>query len=145
MARPGELLRRFRLLAVPGAAGLSGVPADASAQRRDELAPVLAELAGAIADAEGEVERAQEEAKEIIARADDDCAAAAERAQADAPRVRAEAATATSAAARAEADRLGDDAARDARSISERGEPTARALAREVADAVLALAKAGST
>ena len=44
MARPSDLLRRFRLMAVPGKAGLAGVPVDRAAVLREELAPVFAAL-----------------------------------------------------------------------------------------------------
>ena len=44
MARPSDLLRRFRLMAVPGKAGIAGVPADHAVVLREELAPVFAAL-----------------------------------------------------------------------------------------------------
>ncbi len=44
MARPSDLLRRFRLMAVPGRAGVAGVPVDRAALLREELAPVFAAL-----------------------------------------------------------------------------------------------------
>ena len=44
MARPSDLLRRFRLMAVPGRAGIAGVPVDRAALLREELAPVFAAL-----------------------------------------------------------------------------------------------------
>ena len=42
MARTSDLLRRFRFMAVPGKAGLAGVPVDHAAVLREELAPVFA-------------------------------------------------------------------------------------------------------
>jgi len=44
LARPSDLLRRFRLIAVPGKAGIAGVPVDRAAMLREELAPVFATL-----------------------------------------------------------------------------------------------------
>ena len=44
MARPSDLLRRFRLMAVPGKAGIAGVPVDHATLLREELAPVFAAL-----------------------------------------------------------------------------------------------------
>ena len=44
MARPRDLLRRFRLMAVPGKAGIAGVPVDHAEVLREELAPVFAAL-----------------------------------------------------------------------------------------------------
>jgi vacuolar-type H+-ATPase subunit H len=44
VARTRDLLRRFRLTAVPGKAGIAGVPVDHAAVLREELAPVFAAL-----------------------------------------------------------------------------------------------------
>jgi hypothetical protein len=42
--RPRDLLRRFRLIAVPGRAELAGVPTDRVVALREELAPVFLAL-----------------------------------------------------------------------------------------------------
>jgi hypothetical protein len=44
VARTSDLLRRFRLMAVPGKAGIAGVPVDHAAVLREELASVFAAL-----------------------------------------------------------------------------------------------------
>ena len=80
MPTPSELLRRFRLMAVPGPAAVAAVPADRSEALRMELEPVFAALRGinegtaatiARAEAEGQARRARaaEEASEIVATA----------------------------------------------------------------------------
>ncbi len=80
MPTPGELLRRFRLMAVPGPAAIATVPADRSEALRKELEPVFAALrdvnedtamtvARAEAGAQARRTRAAEEASEIIAMA----------------------------------------------------------------------------
>ncbi len=80
MPTPSELLRRFRLMAVPGPAAVAAVPADRSEAVRMELEPVFAALRSinegaaatvARAEAEGQARRAQavEEASEIVATA----------------------------------------------------------------------------
>jgi len=77
---PSELLRRFRLMAVPGPAAIAAVPVDRSEALRMELEPVFAALrdvnehvAATVADAEAEGQarrtRAAEEASEIVATA----------------------------------------------------------------------------
>jgi len=77
---PSELLRRFRLTAVPGPAAIAAVPVDRSEALRMELEPVFAALryvnedvAATVADAEAEGQarrtRAAEEASEIVATA----------------------------------------------------------------------------
>jgi hypothetical protein len=79
---PSELLRRFRLMAVPGPAAVAAVPADRREVLRMELAPVFAALRApnegasatvAHAEAEGQVRRtrAAEEASDIVATARD--------------------------------------------------------------------------
>ncbi len=80
MPTPSELLRRFRLMAVPGPAAIAAVPVDQSEALRMELEPVFAALrdvnehvAATVADAEVEGQtrrtRAAEEASEIVATA----------------------------------------------------------------------------
>ncbi len=80
MPTPSELLRRFRLMAVPGPAAVAAVPADRREAVRTELEPVFAALRAsnegtaarvARAEAEGEARRARaaEEASEIVASA----------------------------------------------------------------------------
>ena len=80
MPTPSELLRRFRLMAVPGPAAIAAVPVDRSEALRMELEPVFAALrdvnedvAATVADAEAEGQarrtRAAEEASEIVATA----------------------------------------------------------------------------
>ena len=80
MPTPSELLRRFRLMAVPGSAAVAAVPADRSEALRMGLEPVFAALrvinegtaaTVARAEAEGQARRARaaEEASEIVARA----------------------------------------------------------------------------
>jgi len=69
VARPGDLLRRFRLMAVPGAAGIAGVPVDREAVLREELEPVFAALRGADHAADEVVARAKAEADDRLARA----------------------------------------------------------------------------
>ncbi|HLM97361.1 MAG TPA: hypothetical protein VK283_13675 [Acidimicrobiales bacterium] len=80
MPTPSELLRRFRLMAVPGPAAIAAVPVDRSQALRMELEPVFAALryvnedvAATVADAEAEGQarrtRAAEEASEIVATA----------------------------------------------------------------------------
>jgi vacuolar-type H+-ATPase subunit H len=80
MPTPSELLRRFRLMAVPGPAAIAAVPVDRSEALRMELEPVFAALrdvnedvAATVADAEakGQVRRtrAAEEASAIVATA----------------------------------------------------------------------------
>ena len=78
MPTPSELLRRFRLMAVPGRAAVAAVPADRREALRMELEPVFAALrasnegsAATVARAEAEGQalrtRAAEEASEIVA------------------------------------------------------------------------------
>ena len=80
MPTPSELLRRFRLMAVPGPAAIAAVPVDRSETLRMELEPVFAalrgvneEVAATVDDAEAEGRarrmRASEEASEIVATA----------------------------------------------------------------------------
>lgn len=80
MPTPSELLRRFRLMAVPGPAAIAAVPVDRSEALRMELEPVFAALrdvnedvAATVADAEAEGQvrrtRAAEEASAIVATA----------------------------------------------------------------------------
>lgn len=80
MPTPSELLRRFRLMAVPGPAAVAAVPADRREALRTELEPVFAALrhvnegtAATVARAEAEARvrraRAAEEASEIVATA----------------------------------------------------------------------------
>ncbi|MGA2473475.1 MAG: hypothetical protein ABSG39_08265 [Acidimicrobiales bacterium] len=77
---PSELLRRFRLMAVPGPAAIAAVPADRREVLRRELEPVFAALrdvnegtaatlAGAEAEGQERRSRAAEEASEIVATA----------------------------------------------------------------------------
>lgn len=61
MARPSDLLRRFRLMAVPGKAGIAGVPVDHAAVLREELAPVFAALRATESRASDIVSRATAE------------------------------------------------------------------------------------
>ena len=44
MARPSDVLRPFRLEAVPGNVGIAGFPVDHAALLREDLAPVFAAL-----------------------------------------------------------------------------------------------------
>ncbi len=80
MPTPSELLRRFRLMAVPGPAAIAAVPADRSEVLRMELEPVFAALrdvnedvaatvADAVAEGQARRTRAVEEASEIVATA----------------------------------------------------------------------------
>ena len=80
MPTPSELLRRFRLMAVPGPAAVAAVPTDRREALRMELEPVFAALRGinqgtaatiVLAQAEGQSRRARadEEASEIVATA----------------------------------------------------------------------------
>ncbi len=80
MPTPSELLRRFRLMAVPGRAAIAAVPADRREVLRMELEPVFAALrdvnegtaatlAGAEAEGQERRSRAAEEASEIVATA----------------------------------------------------------------------------
>ncbi len=77
MARKWGMLRRFRLIAVPGAAGVAGVPADREATLREELAPIFAALrsaqeeatrcvAQARAESDGRLAHATEESRRLI-------------------------------------------------------------------------------
>jgi hypothetical protein len=61
VARPSDLLRRFRLIAVPGKAGIAGVPVDHVAVLREELAPVFAALRATESRASDIVSRAATE------------------------------------------------------------------------------------
>ncbi len=80
MPTPSELLRRFRLMAVPGPAAIAAVPVDRSEVLRMELEPVFAALrdvnedveatvAGAEAEGQARRTRAAQEASEIVATA----------------------------------------------------------------------------
>lgn len=98
MARSSDLLRRFRLMAVPGEAGIAGVPADHASLLREELAPVFAAL-----------HDAQERVNDIVARADAEAVARRERGVVEARRIvnqarDAQPATRTRSAARVEAE-----------------------------------------
>ncbi len=61
MARNWGLLRRFRLIAVPGAASIAGVPTNREAVLREELAPIFAALRAAEQNANDVVARASAE------------------------------------------------------------------------------------
>jgi hypothetical protein len=61
VARPSDLLRRFRLMAVPGKAGITGVPVDHATVLREELAPVFAALRATESRASDIVSRATAE------------------------------------------------------------------------------------
>ncbi|QFY07994.1 hypothetical protein GBF35_16080 [Nonomuraea phyllanthi] len=89
MARLGDFLARFRPSGVPGAAALSGVPADDSAGQADELTPVLSALADVQAACANERRRAQQTADQVRERAHDQAAAIVASARAEAEEERA--------------------------------------------------------
>ena len=70
MARPSDLLRRFRLMAVPGRAGIAGVPADHAALLREELAPVFAALHGSLQRADDALYKAKNSGRNQVVAAE---------------------------------------------------------------------------
>jgi len=76
VARPSDLLRRFRLMAVPGKAGIAGVPVDRAAVLREELAPVFATL-----------RTVEEEANDVVSRATAESERRRQSASSDAQRI----------------------------------------------------------
>ncbi len=105
MARPSDLLRRFRLMAVPGKAGLAGVPLDHAAVLREELAPVFAALRATESRTSDIVLRATEEGERRKASA----ILEAQRILHDALQAQPAARAAAATAARSEAEATGSE------------------------------------
>ncbi|MGA7835014.1 MAG: hypothetical protein WCA31_07365 [Acidimicrobiales bacterium] len=123
MARPSDLLRRFRITAVPGRAGIAGVPVDRATVLREELAPVFAALrateshaadiiARAATESESRTARANLEAQRILDQASTDQRAARAAAAADVENEVATSDTEMRATAEKEIDRMNRQAAR---------------------------------
>lgn len=138
MARPRDVLTRFRPAGAPGSAAAAGVPADRLAELGVELGPVLDRLAWAQSQADAVRSAADAEAsrrrRDGEARAAALVEAARERAAADrltlSSRARAEGDAAVAdavAAARAEASAVADRAARRLPALVDRVRATVRA------------------
>jgi vacuolar-type H+-ATPase subunit H len=106
VAKPSDLLRRFRLIAVPGRAGIAGVPADREALLREELAPVFATLRSADLEATGVVARATSEADARRSRAALEAQSILDEARENLPAVRSAAARSEITAGTTQADAL---------------------------------------
>jgi vacuolar-type H+-ATPase subunit H len=122
VARSSDLLRRFRLIAVPGKAGIAGVPADRETLLREELALVLAALRDVDHDA-----------TETIARATSEGEARRNRATLDAQRILGEAHEALPAARSAAATAETSAAESEAASIRATGHDEAERIRRDAA------------
>ncbi len=114
MATTRNLLSRFRLMAVPGAAGIAGVPVDREAALREELAPVFAVLREADHDASDTVARARAEGEARRARTNQDARRILDEAREAAPAAREAAAAAETASAESDAAMLREAAHEEA-------------------------------
>jgi len=124
VARKRDLLRRFRLIAVPGAAGLAGVPSDREALLRDELAPIFGALSAVEDEATNVVARATADGSARRAHAAEEARRILDGAEDRAPSERVAAAEAATTSAESEAAELRasghEEAQRTARLAAER-------------------------
>lgn len=129
MARPRRLLSRFRLMAVPGAAGIAGVPVDREAILREELSPVFAMLRDA-----------DREANDTVARAESDAELRRTRAKQGAQRILDEAREAVPAAREAASSAETSSAESDAAAIRAAAHEEAGRIGRDAAQRIPAVA-----
>ena len=118
MARSSNLLRRFRLMAVPGKAGIAGVPVDHAAELRQELAPVFAALRATESRASDIVSRATGEGESRKANAALEAKHILHEASQAEPAARAAAATAAESEATAAGFELRDSADKEVERIN---------------------------
>lgn len=146
MARTHDLLRRFRLMAVPGAAGIAGVPVDRAALLREELQPIFVALRGAEFEAAATIARATSAGDARRARADQEAQRIVDEARDAAPRERVAAAKATKSSADAEAARLREDAREETQRIAGEAEGRLAAVVDELIGRVMSTeATSGTT
>ncbi len=137
MARKRDLLRRFRLIAVPGAAGLAGVPADREALLRDELAPIFDALSAAEDEATKVVATATAEGSTRRAHATEEAQRILDGAQDRAPSERVAAAEAATTSAESEAAELRTSAHEQAQRTARRAAERIPAMVNELTERVL--------
>jgi len=104
--RPSELLRRFRVMSVPGPAANVGVPVNRTAALRQELEPVFAALRDTESDAIDTATRAQAVARDRREKAAEQALRIVAGARASTEAVRREAAAQRMVAAQNEAEAL---------------------------------------
>lgn len=148
MARPRDLLQRFRLAGTPGAAAAPGVPADRVAELAAEIGPLLAMLDSTCAEADRVRAAAQDEAQRRRHRAEEQARAEVAAARADADAERADAAARVRRHADEERERMLGEAEREAARITHRAadrmpEYVDRVVA-EACDAMLAGSSGGT-
>lgn len=121
MARKWGAFRRFRLIAVPGAAGVAGVPANREAVLREELAPIFAALRSVQEDAQRSIARAAAESTARAARAMEESERIIEEARSREASERASSAEALRSSAQSEASAVRTSALEEAERISRLG------------------------
>ena len=139
MPTPSELLRRFRLLAVPGPATVAAVPADRREALRMELEPVFAALRGSNEDTAATVARAETEGQARRTRAAEEASKIVASARGTSTDAGAEAAAELLAGAVNERRDLLEAAGRRAEAIGERADSGLQPAVDELVRRVLAL------
>ncbi len=139
MPTPSELLRRFRLMAVPGLAAVASVPADRREALRMELEPVFAALRATNEATAATVARAEEEGETRRTRASEEASAIIASTRETARDVRAEAAAELLARAANERRDLLEAAQRRAAVIGDRAELVIQPAVDELVRRVLAI------
>ena len=139
MPTPSELLRRFRLMAVPGPAAVAAVPADRREALRFELEPVFAALRGSNEGTVAKVARAEAEAQARRTRALQEASEMVAAARSMTRDARAESAAALLAGAADERRDLLNDSRRRATAISDNAERGLQPAVDELVRRVLAI------
>ncbi len=142
MPTPGELLRRFRLMAVPGPVALATVPADRTAALRKELEPVFSALREVDEDVAATVARAEAEGQARRARAAGEASEIIATARDTARNARAEAAAVLLAGAADECRDLLDEGRRHSMAIRDNAEHGRQPAVDELVRRVLAIGAA---
>jgi hypothetical protein len=145
VARPSDLLRRFRLMAVPGKAGIAGVPLDHAAALREELAPVFAALRATESRASDGVSRATAEGESRKASAALEAQHVLHEASQAQPATRAAAATAAESEATAASFELRDSADKEVERINHEATMKIRPVVDELVRRVLSSGVASRT
>lgn len=145
MARPSDLLRRFRLMAVPGRAGIAGVPADHAALLREELAPVFAALHGSLQRADDVATRAKAEADDRREKGIVEARRVLDQARDAQPAARARSAATEKVRANSSAEEIGDDARHEIERIERAKAVRMAAIVDELVGRVLATGASSET
>lgn len=138
MARKWGLFRRFRLVAVPGAAGIAGVPANREAVLREELAPIFASLRAVEQTADDVVARARVDGDARRAHATEEAQGILEDAHCREASERAVAAQDLASSARTDARKIRASADEEAQRIARRAAERIPAMMSELVARVMA-------